>query len=116
MSEIVLSGRIVDWVLALIALEALALWAYHRRTAGGIAATDLLANLASGFCLLLALRAALTDQSWVWVAAALAASLFGHLLDLSRRWKRRPELGSAANDSCRNMTDQRFNGRSGKKL
>ncbi|MGQ0620115.1 MAG: hypothetical protein ACT4QA_09385 [Panacagrimonas sp.] len=116
MSEIFASGRVVDLVLALIAFEALALAVYHRLAGGGVPAYDLLANLASGICLLLALRASLTGQSWVWVAAALSASLFGHLLDLSRRWKPRPKPESATDDSCRDMTDQGLTGYAGKKL
>jgi uncharacterized membrane protein len=90
------SGRIVDVVLAVIALEVVAV-AIHRRVTGrGIAVADLLANLASGICLLVALRAALTGQSWVWVAAALSASLVGHLLDLSRRLHLPASRGSEA--------------------
>ncbi|MEO7431385.1 MAG: hypothetical protein ABIR62_05065 [Dokdonella sp.] len=81
------SGRIVDLVLAVMLVEALALGLYFRRTSSGISFTDLLINLASGTCLLFALRAALTGQSWTWIAVALVASLIGHLLDLSRRWR-----------------------------
>lgn len=82
------SGRIVDLVLAMMIVEAIALGLYFRFTARGIPFTDLLINLASATCLLVALRAALTGQSWIWVASGLVASMFGHLLDLSRRWRR----------------------------
>lgn len=106
------SGRIVDLILALVAVEALALTAYHRVTSRGVAGLDLLANLASGICLLLALRAALTGQSWIWVALALSASLLGHLLDLSRRWKRAPQAnianGGAGSDYCAHNEAPRF--------
>jgi hypothetical protein len=88
MAELFSSGRIVDLVLGFMAIEALILANYRRRTGRGIRTIDLLASLAAGACMLLALRAALTGQSWIWVAAALSASLIAHLFDLSRRWKR----------------------------
>ncbi len=93
MHELFTSGRVVDWVLGVMAIEALVLGAYYRFTGRGVAIFNLLANLASGVCLLLALRAALTGQPWTWVAAALSASLLGHLLDLSRRWHRPQRRG-----------------------
>jgi hypothetical protein len=82
------SGRIVDAILAFMLLEAVLLLAYRARTGRGVGAADLLANLAAGATLLLALRAALVGGTWLWVAAALAAALVAHLADLSRRWQR----------------------------
>jgi len=95
MGEFFASGHIVDLVLAVMAVEAMGLGLYFRATSHGISLADLLINLASGTCLLLALRAALTGQSWEWIAAALTASLLGHLLDLSRRWQRKTTTRSA---------------------
>jgi len=88
--ELFATGRIVDLVLALVALEAIGLAIYRRRTGRGVAAGDLLPNLVAGACLLLALRAALTGAGWMWVAGWLAASLPAHLADLRRRWRRSP--------------------------
>ncbi|MEO8010784.1 MAG: hypothetical protein ABI650_03980 [Dokdonella sp.] len=85
--EFFTSGRVVDLVLVVMAIEAIVLGLYHRKSGRGIGLLDLLANLASGFCLLLALRAALTGMSWPWIGAALAASFAGHLFDVSRRWR-----------------------------
>jgi len=84
-AELFAGGRIVDLVLALVVLEALALWIHHRRTGRGIAPADFLPNLAAGACLLLALRAALAGSGWIWIAAWLAAALAAHLADLARR-------------------------------
>lgn len=81
------SGRIVDAILALVVVEAVLLIAYRARTGRGVPTADLLANLAAGATLLLALRIALTGGAWTSVAAALAAALVAHLLDLSRRWR-----------------------------
>ena len=86
MAELFASGRIVDLIVAGMALEALILLAYRFRTGRGIAARDLLVNLAAGLCLMLALRAALAGAGWGLVAAPLAAGLLAHLADLRCRW------------------------------
>lgn len=88
MSELLASGRMIDFILVLVALEAVALLMYHRRTKRGVAPAALLFNLAAGACLLLAARGALTGAAWPWVAAALFGALCAHLLDLAQRWNR----------------------------
>jgi hypothetical protein len=93
MDRLFASGRIVDLILALVALEALGLLAYHRRTGRGPAPADALSNLLSGACLMLALRGALVGAWWGWVALPLLASLLAHLADLRRRWPSGPPPG-----------------------
>ena len=88
MTELFLSGRMVDLVLGLVALEAIALSIYHHRTGRGIATRDLAGNLLAGTCLLAALRCALVQSGWEWIALWLAASLIAHLYDIGRRWRR----------------------------
>jgi hypothetical protein len=44
-------------------------------------------NLASGACLMLALRAALMQSGWQAVAMFLAAAGVAHVCDLYRRWR-----------------------------
>jgi hypothetical protein len=80
------TGRIVDIVLAITALEAAAIVAYRRWTGRGPAPANLLGNLLSGVCLMLALRAALVDAWWGWIALALVAAFGAHLNDLRHRW------------------------------
>jgi hypothetical protein len=77
------SGRIVDFVLALTAVEFLCLVLYRRRTGGG---PNVLATLLSGIFLLLALRCATVHAPWQWLALCLTAALAAHLTDLQRRW------------------------------
>lgn len=79
------SGRIVDGILLLVALEALVLAWLSRR--GGPPMAALLANLASGAALMLALRAALVGAGWVAVAAWMLAGLLAHLVDLGLRFR-----------------------------
>ncbi len=79
MADLFASGRIVDAILLLTALEAGALLLLRRR--------DLLATLLAGAALLAALRLALAGAEWTWVALALLAALIAHLFDLARRWR-----------------------------
>ncbi|MDX2238969.1 MAG: hypothetical protein NW203_15505 [Hyphomonadaceae bacterium] len=79
------TGAVADLILAAMVLEFFALvlrapaWARARR------AETLAIALAPGACLALALRFALTDAPWPWIAAALVASLPLHWWDLARR-------------------------------
>lgn len=79
------SGRIVDAILLLVAGEALVLAWLSRR--GGPKLPALLANLASGAALMLALRAALVGAGWGAVAGWLLAGLLAHLADLGLRFR-----------------------------
>ncbi|MDP4003787.1 hypothetical protein [Methylobacterium sp. NEAU K] len=85
MDALFASGRIVDGILALVAVEALLLAWLCRRA--GLPLTALLANLASGAALMLALRAALVGAAWTSVAAWMLAGLFAHLADLGLRFR-----------------------------
>ena len=80
MAELVASGRVVDIVLAVTLLEAMALTLWRR-----IAPAALAVMLAPGVALMLALRAALTGAGWQWIALCLAAAGLAHLADLRRR-------------------------------
>lgn len=82
------SAWMVDLVLAMIALEALGvglyLWGRGRLRQGA----SLLATLASGFSLALALRLALAEAALPFMALALLAGLLCHLTDLALRLRR----------------------------
>ncbi len=56
----------------------------------GVAPWDLLPNLASGACLLLAMRAGLGGAWWGWVSLPLLGALLLHGMDLRRRWRTAP--------------------------
>lgn len=87
MAELFASGRVVDLLLLLLALEALLFIAWHRRTGRGIAPVEVLGFLAAGACLMLALRAALTDAGWQMVGLWLALGGVAQAYDLWRRWR-----------------------------
>lgn len=78
---------LVDLVIGVLLLEFAALAALHRRT--GLAARTVLASLAAGLCLLLALRSVLAGAPWVWMALALAAGGVAHGIDLWQRLRAR---------------------------
>ncbi len=86
MAALFLSGRVVDLMLALTAAEAVFLLLRRRLSGRGPAPVDLTINLASGVCLMLAVRAALMGGSWVWLAVFLTGSGIAHGLYLARRW------------------------------
>jgi hypothetical protein len=85
MAEFFASGRVVDLVLAVLALELIALLWWKRKAGRAQAALNALGALLPGACLLMALRASLTDAPWMWVAFWLALSFPIHLFDLWRR-------------------------------
>lgn len=87
MSDLFAGGRIIDWILLLIVLEAVALGAWHRRSGRGIPLRQVLGTLASGAALMLALRASLAGQPWTMVALWLSLALLAHLADLASRWR-----------------------------
>lgn len=73
MADLFASGRIVDAILILVAIEGLGLMLWVRR--GG---WPILCNLTSGAALMLAVRAALTGAHWTLVAVCLAVSGLAH--------------------------------------
>lgn len=81
------SGRIIDAILALMVLEGAALLFLRARTGRGLAAPELVTNLAAGAALMLALRSALTGSSWTTTAMYLVIGLVAHLADLYARWE-----------------------------
>ncbi len=82
MSELFASGRIVQAILALVAVEAVALALVHLRTGRGLPLSSILWNLLAGAALLLALYNALVGAPWPWIATWLAIGFVAHLADL----------------------------------
>lgn len=74
------SGRAIDFVVAIVAVEIL-IFAILRRW-------PIVIGLLPGLCLLIALRAAVTESGWQMVALWVAASLPAHLIDLRLRTRR----------------------------
>ena len=91
------SVPVLDAILAAVVFEGALLLAYRARTGRGVPVAGLLANLASGFSLMLALRIAVgAGGASPWIAPVLLAALLAHLADLAQRWEGRrvPRAGS----------------------
>lgn len=77
MATMFANGMAADIILVVIALEALWLRLRHRWQLLAI-----LCRLMPGGLMMVALRAALTGQSWFWIALPLTLSFPFHLADL----------------------------------
>jgi hypothetical protein len=85
MSKLFSDGAIVDWILALMIMEAGCLAVLHSRKLPGLPLMRAVAALAGGAALLMALRCALRGTPWQPIALWLIAALGAHLLDLRSR-------------------------------
>lgn len=87
MEPLLASGRLFDLIIAGVVVEAVLLWQLHRHWHVGPSLSSVLPNLAAGALLMLAVRLAITDAQWTFIAATLAAALAAHLVDLAIRFK-----------------------------
>jgi hypothetical protein len=83
--DLAASGRLIDLILALMVAEASALGLWRWWSGRGPGPVAVLANLAAGACLMLALRAALTAAGLPAVLGWLSLALVAHLFDLALR-------------------------------
>lgn len=86
MTALLAHGRVLDFILAAMACEGVALTMLWRGAGRGVAPSALLWNLGSGMCLLAAMRLALAGAWWGLVSAALLGALALHVADLRRQW------------------------------
>ncbi|MGU3360140.1 hypothetical protein ACLBWX_07395 [Methylobacterium sp. M6A4_1b] len=84
MEAFLASGHLVDAILLLVAIEALGLILWSRRTQGTWPLA-LLCNLTSGAALMLALRSALTGAGWTVIAGCLALAGLAHVTEMALR-------------------------------
>ena len=83
MAELFASGRVLEFILAGMGLEAIGLvWLQHRT---GLAPSAVLPYLLSGMAMLLAWRLSIGGAWWGWISACLLLGGALHLLDLRRR-------------------------------
>ena len=103
MAEWFASGRIIDAILVLVAIEALVLLGWRALRGRGPSPALLLSNLASGAALMLAVRTALIGADWTKIAACLLLALLAHGTEMCLRlWKR-----DATDESARRSTVER---------
>ncbi|MDP3503415.1 MAG: hypothetical protein Q8S33_23975 [Myxococcales bacterium] len=83
------SGRAIDVVLAIVALEVLLIALWLRSKQRPLAFSELVGPVGAGVLLMLALRAALVGAAPELIVLFLAASFPAHLYDLKVRLARR---------------------------
>ncbi|MEO0616192.1 MAG: hypothetical protein AAFY69_08645 [Pseudomonadota bacterium] len=88
LQQLVESGRIVDIMLVVIALEIVALIGYRVVTGKGLSVLSIILNVGAGGSLMVALKLLYDGVGWQLIAAALVASLCFHTGDLVYRWRR----------------------------
>jgi hypothetical protein len=85
MAELFSSGRVIDLILALVVLEALALVIFHLRTGRGVSPVALMPSVFAGVFLLLAVRGALVGSAWGLIDLCLLGAMAAHFADLWQR-------------------------------
>jgi hypothetical protein len=85
MEEWIRSGRIADIVLVALAAETAAVGYYLWGRGQVHALLSFTASSLAGGSLVLAFRAVLREQGWLFVAIYLGAALLAHLADLALR-------------------------------
>lgn len=88
MESLFQSGQIIDLLIVLLAAECAVLVWVARRLRIGRPTRFALSVVVPGVFLMIAIRFALTDQPWPFVAAALAAAGVAHGIDLAGRLRR----------------------------
>lgn len=84
-----MSGGLIDAIIAITLLEVAALLGYHHQTKRGLAPRDYLLNVASGLCLMLALRCAISGTVWYFISLWLMAAGLAHVTDIGWRLQQR---------------------------
>ena len=96
MSAFVVNPQLIDWILILVALEAVGVLGLRTLTRRG-PPVGFLCNLLAGAALLVALRCALAGAPTLAIAASLAMAFLAHLADLALRWEPRKTQSTIGN-------------------
>ena len=87
----VVSGGLIDIIIAITLLEVTVLLVYHHQTKRGLKPRDYLFNVASGLCLMLALRCSLSGAAWYFISIWLMAAGLAHVTDIAMRLQQRAQ-------------------------
>jgi len=87
LAKLFASGRIVDCIVVILALEWVSVLVAQRELKRSLGSLAILVGLCAGLALLLALRESLLGARWQAVAAWLAAAFIAHIFDLHIRLK-----------------------------
>lgn len=84
MATLFTSGLIADVILIILVLEVAGIVLYARVYADKVLLQKIIFTLFSGICFALALRFAITEAWWGWMALALTGAGLAHMIDLIR--------------------------------
>ena len=76
----------LDFIVAAMLAEGVGLFVLWRWRGRGVSPWVLWPNLASGMCLLMAMRVGLAGAWWGWVSALLLGALGAHVVEVRRVW------------------------------
>lgn len=82
------TGRSIDVIIALVAIEMLGCLLLKQKMQYGSYVKEFVTTLLSGLCLLFALRGALVSASWIYIASGLLVSFCFHIVSLRMFWIR----------------------------
>ena len=74
MADMIINAALIDWILALVALEGVAVLGWRALKGSGPQPLAFLSNLVTGAFLLVALRGAVSGASGGWIAACIFAA------------------------------------------
>ena len=86
MADMIINAALIDWILALVALEGAAVLGWRALSGRGPQPLSFLSNLVAGAFLLVALRGAVSGASGAWIATCMFAGFLAHFVDLVARW------------------------------
>ena len=86
MADMIINAALIDWILALVALEGAAVLGWRALKGSGPQPLSFLSNLVAGAFLLVALRGAVSGASGGWIGACIFAGCLAHFVDLAARW------------------------------
>ena len=86
MADMIINAALIDWILALVVLEGVAVLGWRALRGRGPQPLAFLSNLVAGAFLLVALRGAVSGASGAWIAACIFAGVLAHFVDLTARW------------------------------
>ena len=87
LQSLVESGRIVDIMLVVVAVEIIALVGYRLATGKGLSVASIVLNVGAGGSLMVALKLLYDGAACQLIAAALVSALVFHTGDLAHRWR-----------------------------
>jgi len=85
MADMIINAALIDWILALVALEGAAVLGWRALSGRGPQPLSFLSNLVAGAFLLVALRGAVSGASGGWIGACIFAGCLAHFVYLAAR-------------------------------